>query len=120
MKQRIHIRPLSILAALAAATAFAQDPVYQVNDARFGDGTITVEERRDPLDSRIQADVITRLRAMENIEGLIGVETRNAIVTLTGKVTTSGQANRAWREARNVSGVRAVDNDIRAKVGATY
>ena len=120
MKNPIRIRQLALVASFAAFAAVAQDPVYQVEDARFGDGQITVEGRRDPLDARIQADVMTRLRAMEHIEGLIGVETHNSVVTLTGKVTTSGQAYRAGREARIVAGVRGIDNELRSKVGATF
>jgi osmotically-inducible protein OsmY len=118
MKITAAIRPLALIAAFTAAAAFAQQPSYQVEDARFGDGPITVEQRRAPLDARIQAEVMSRLRAMDNIEGLIGVETHDAQVRLTGKVTTAAQAMRAGREVRNVSGVRGVENEVRSRVGA--
>ena len=71
-------------------------------------------------DERIQSDVMTRLRAMDNIEGKIGVETHASVVRLTGLVTTSGQAYRAGREARNAAGVNQVDNEIRSRVGAMF
>lgn len=118
MKITAAIRPLALVAALTAAGAIAQQPSYQVEDARFGDASITVEQRRAPLDARIQSEVVSRLRAMDNIEGLIGVETRDAQVTLTGKVTTAAQAMRAGREVRNVDGVRGVENEVRSRVGA--
>ena len=122
MNNAIRIRRLALLSALAAvtATALAQDPLYRVEEGPAGEGPITVEQKRDPADARVQADVMARLRAMENIEGIIGVETHQSVVRLTGKVTTSGQAYRAGREARNVAGVGNVDNEIRAKVGATF
>jgi osmotically-inducible protein OsmY len=121
MNKHFRIRHLALAAFVAAAaTAVAQDPAYQVEDARFGDASITVEARRNVTDARIQADVMARLRAMEYIEGRIGVETQDSVVRLTGLVTTSGQAFRAGREARNVAGVAQIDNEIRSRVGATF
>lgn len=79
---------------------------------------ITIEQKRLTRDERIQSEVLDRLAAIPNVSGRIGVETNEAVVTLTGLVTTSGQAYRAGREARGVDGVRYVDNRIRAKVGA--
>lgn len=79
---------------------------------------ITIEQKRLTRDERIQAEVLDRLSAISNVSGRIGVETNEAVVTLTGLVTTSGQAYRAGREARGVDGVLYVDNRIRAKVGA--
>ena len=110
------------LAALAtlAASAVAHDAVFVVEDARMGEGPITVEQRRAPNDARIQQDVMARLRAMQHIEGIVGVETQDSVVRLTGMVTTSGQAFRAGREARNAAGVSQVENEIRSKVGASF
>ena len=121
MNKHFRIRHLALAAFVAvAATAGAQDPAYQVEDARFGDASITVEHRRNMTDTRIQDEVMARLRAMEHIEGRIGVETRDSVVRLTGLVTTSGQAYRAGREARNAAGVAQIDNEIRSRVGPTY
>ena len=110
------------LAALAtiAAGATAHDAAFVVEDARMGEGPITVEQRRTPNDTRIQQDVMARLRGMQHIEGIVGVETQDSVVRLTGIVTTSGQAFRAGREARNALGVKQVENDIRSKVGASF
>ena len=113
-------RTLTLATTLAALAAYAQDPAFKVEDARFGDGPITVEQRRDPMDARIQADAMARLRSMRNIEGIVGVETAGGAVRLTGKVTTAAQALRAGREVRNVEGVRGVENEIRSRVGAGF
>ena len=122
MNQKIRFRHLAIAAlAAVAVSAVAQDPVYQVEDARFGESGITViEHKRNAVDERIQNDVMARLRAMQHIEGRIGVETQDSVVRLTGLVTTSGQAYRAGREARFAGGVVQVENDIRARVGAGF
>ena len=80
---------------------------------------ITIEERRLTLDERIQADVMDRLARNGNLSGKIGVETRDAVVVLTGYTTTAGQAYRAGRDARSVDGVRSVDNQIRPRIGGS-
>ena len=79
---------------------------------------ITIEQQRLTLDERIQADVIDLLARNPNLSGKIGVVTQDAVVTLTGYTTTSGQAWRAGRDARGVQGVRHVVNEIRPRVGA--
>lgn len=81
--------------------------------------TITIEQKRMTLDERIQSEVMDRLAGAPNLSGRIGVESHEAVVTLTGYTTTSGQAYRAERAARSVEGVRSVDNRIRARVGGS-
>ena len=80
---------------------------------------ITIEHKRLTLDERIQAEVMDRLATAPHLSGKIGVETHDAVVTLTGLVTTTGQAHRAGREAGRVEGVRYVENRVRAKVGGS-
>ncbi|MGE5096233.1 MAG: BON domain-containing protein [Betaproteobacteria bacterium] len=80
---------------------------------------ITVEKQRLSLDERIQADVIDKLAQAPNLSGKIGVETRDAVVTLSGWTTTSGQAHRAGRYASSVEGVKMVQNEIRPRVGGS-
>ena len=53
------------------------------------------------------------------ISGLIGVETRDSVVRLSGWTRTSGQARHAERDARSVGGVRYVQNEIRPRVGGS-
>ena len=79
---------------------------------------ITVEQPRLTVDERIQADVIDLLARNPDLSGKIGVVTQDQVVTLTGYTTTSGMAWRAGRDARGVTGVRNVVNEIRPRVGA--
>jgi len=81
---------------------------------------ITIEDRRMSMDERIQSEVMDKLAASPNISGKIGVESKDAVVTLTGYTTTSGQAYRAGRYAGSVEGVKYVQNDIRARIGGSY
>ena len=126
MKTRFPLRHAALAAVLVAGTTAwaanqASNPELIVVAQYSGASEpITVEQRRLTTDGRIQADVMDRLRRMEHIEGLIGVETTGSRVTLTGMVTTSGQAYRAGRVARDAGGVGGVDNQIRSKVGATF
>jgi len=80
---------------------------------------LTIEERRLSLDERIQGDVMDALLHAPNISGKIGVESRDAVVTLTGYTTTSGQAYRAGRAAGGVIGVKYVQNEIRPRIGGS-
>jgi len=80
---------------------------------------VTIETRRLTLDERIQADVMDAVYNVPNISGKIGVESHDAVVTLTGYTTTGGMAWRAARAAGSVQGVRYVQNEIRPRVGPT-
>jgi hypothetical protein len=81
---------------------------------------ITIEDRRMSLDERIQSDVMDKLAASPNISGKIGVESKDAVVTLTGYTSTTAQAYRAGRYAGSVEGVKYVQNDIRGRIGGSY
>src|SRR3981081_507034 len=91
-----------LFAPLAAVPA----PAWATNEAparlpvAAGPSTqeyLTVESRR--LDSRIQADVIEAVLNVPEISGKIGVESNDAVVTLTGHTMTNGMAMRAARAA---------------------
>ena len=60
-----------------------------------------------------------RIAGSQRISGKIGVESQGARVTLTGYTSTAAQADRAGRIARGVSGVSAVDNQIRPRIGGS-
>jgi len=90
---------------LPAVLAFAGAAVPAVPLAQEKSGQVVVEERRLPSDELIQAEVVQRLAANLRLEGRIGVESRNAVVTLSGWTRTSGQAWIAEEEARRVAGV---------------
>lgn len=113
-------RTAVLAAAFGATLAAAQEPALRVEEGPMGEGPITVEQRRDPADMRLQAEAIARLRNMQHIEGLVGVEAFQSTVRLTGKVTTAAQAQRAGREMRNVPGVAVVENELRSRVGSTF
>jgi hyperosmotically inducible periplasmic protein len=80
---------------------------------------ITIERQRLTEDQRIQADVMDRLASSRYISGKIGVESHDAVVRLYGYTSTAGQADRAGRDARNVIGVRYVQNEIRPRIGGS-
>ena len=80
---------------------------------------VTVEQRRLTLDERIQGNVIDAIYSMPNVSGKIGVESHNAVVTLSGYTMTAGQAWRAARTAGSIDGVRYVQNDIRPRLGGS-
>jgi len=60
-----------------------------------------------------------KLATAPNISGKIGVESQDAVVTLTGYTATAAQAQRAGRYAGSVEGVRSVQNEIRGRVGGS-
>ena len=94
------------------------DVVVPVAERRVAPAII-VEDRRLTRDERIRADVMERLASNPRLSGLIGVESRDAVVRLTGFTRTVGQARHAERDARGVMGVRAVSNEIRPRVGGS-
>ena len=81
--------------------------------------SILVEERRLSPDERIRLEVMDRLAANPQLNGKIGVETKDAVVRLTGWTRTVGQARHAEREARSVRSVKHVQNEIRPRVGGS-
>ncbi|HET7400875.1 MAG TPA: BON domain-containing protein [Usitatibacter sp.] len=95
-----------------------ETPMRATMDEGSPQPPITVEERRLSLDERIQGNVMDVLLS-QNLSGKIGVESQDAVVTLTGYTTTVGQAQRAGRYAAGVEGVRAVQNQIRPRVGGS-
>ena len=78
---------------------------------------LVVEERRLSEDERIQSVVMDALAHDARLSGKIGVESHASVVRLTGWTRTVGQAERAGRMARGVTGVRYVENLIRPRVG---
>jgi osmotically-inducible protein OsmY len=119
--------PSLILAAGAAlaAPAFADTiTTYQwdpatgtyVEQSTYVDEIIVTAPRYTD-DDLITADVADRIANDDRISGRVGVETYRSDVTLTGRVATRGQADRAERDARAAGGVRDVSNLIRPSVG---
>jgi hyperosmotically inducible periplasmic protein len=80
---------------------------------------ITVEERRLSRDEAIQLTVMDLLRNNDRLTGLIGVESNDSVVRLSGWTMTAGQARRAGQAAAGVIGVRHVENEIRPRIGGS-
>jgi len=80
---------------------------------------VTIEERRLSLDERIQGDVMDAILRTRNLHGKIGVESKDAVVTLSGWTSTPGEAYRAGRAAGAVRDVKYVQNYIRPRIGGS-
>jgi len=72
---------------------------------------------RPSEDELLRTAVVDRLAADDRLSGRIGVETYRHVVSLTGRVTTTGQKDHAEAIARSVEGVWDVQNLIRTRVG---
>jgi osmotically-inducible protein OsmY len=114
------VAPSESLTANETVVAPETSTAAPIANSNAAQPPITIEDRRLTLDERIQANVMDMLVQAPNLSGKIGVESRDAVVTLTGYTTTSGQAYRAGKYARSVDGVKYVQNDIRARIGGTY
>jgi hypothetical protein len=101
------------------APANDPDAIVLAERTRVAQTGITIEERRLSEDERIQVAVIDKLAANPRLSGKIGVESNEAVVTLTGYTATVGQATRAGWDARSVMGVKYVQNQIRPRVGGS-
>ena len=96
-----------------------ETPTPVVERSYVAQPALTIEERRLSEDERIQLVVMDRLANNPRLSGKIGVESNDAVVTLTGFTRTVGQAWHAERDARSVVGVRYVQNQIRPRVGGS-
>jgi hypothetical protein len=99
------------------ATTYYYTPV--VTERVYEEPPIVVTAPYQTEDQRITSDVVDVLANDPRLSGKIGVETRYNDVTLSGIVTTPGQARRAARDAQGVYGVRNVTNDLATRVGGT-
>jgi hypothetical protein len=100
-----------------ATTTYYYTPV--VIERVYEEPPITVTAPYMTEDQRITGNVVEVLADDPRLSGRIGVETRDNDVTLSGVVTTPGQARRAARDAQAVYGVRNVTNDLGTRVGGT-
>jgi hypothetical protein len=78
---------------------------------------ITVRGSRAGEDALISDDVAYAIASDRRVSGHIGVETERNVTTLTGRVTTRGQADIAARDASAIDGVSEVRNHLRSRVG---
>jgi hypothetical protein len=114
------VEPAKETVAPAAPSAAPSAPrPTPVADESVSQSRITIEHRRLSRDELIQTDVMDTLMRAPNLTGKIGVESHDAVVTLSGWTHTAGQAFRAGQYARGVTGVKYVQNDIRPRIGGS-
>jgi hyperosmotically inducible periplasmic protein len=113
------VAPAETVVATEAAPAAPVEPAAPVAQRIAAEPPVIVQDKAMTVDERIQANVIDRIAQMQNVSGKVGVVSNDAVVTLTGLVTTGGQAYRIGKVAYSVDGVRHVDNQIRAKIGGS-
>ena len=68
-------------------------------------------------DEAITLDVMDRIASDSGISGRVGVDTYRNVVTLSGRVGTPWQAEKAQTHAQNTPGVREVNNELRSRIG---
>jgi hypothetical protein len=78
---------------------------------------LTVVAPRPSEDELLRNAVVDRLATDPRLAGKIGVESYRHVVSLTGRVTTPAQAERAEAIARGIDGVRDVNNYLTTRVG---
>ncbi len=106
--------------AALAVPALAETEVDRIVVYDISAPSVTYTEPRiivtPPLteDQLTTRDVMQRLANDNMLRGRIGVETFHDSVTLTGRVMTPWQADRAGSIAQNTPGVRMVSNEIHA------
>lgn len=82
----------------------------------IGCGSINRATPSSMDDTAMKADVKGKIAALYPKETFeIGVTVDSGVVTLTGDVNTAEQRQRIGEEARSVSGVKSVINNIRVK-----
>ena len=112
------MKQLSLLFAAAALAmpAFAQSPRHPT--AGYVAPPTFVTAPRSAEDQGITSAVMERIAADPLISGRVNVATLRNVVTLSGRVTTPMQAERATRHALLTRGVVEVDNQLRSHPGA--
>jgi hypothetical protein len=110
--------PDVVYVAPTSEVTYAQPVITYVAPAStYIEPPITVYGSRASEDELITNDVVYQLATDPRLSGKIGVETERNVVTLSGRVTTPGQAEIAARDAKSVDGVSEVRNLVRSRVG---
>jgi len=98
--------------SIAAPAGDAVQPVqYSTRES------VTVTAPRPSNDELLRNAVMDRLSGDARLQGRIGVEAYRHTVSLTGRVMSTSQVDRAESLARGVDGVWDVNNYITARVG---
>jgi len=107
----------SAQASVEAPAAPVAEPTAAPVIERRAHRRVEVNAPRPSDDELLRNAVMDRLSGDRNLGGRIGVESYRHTVSLTGRVTTAGQVERAEMLARSVEGVRDVNNYLTARVG---
>src|SRR5579864_4133701 len=76
-------------------------------------GEGAVEELEMKTDTQLRQDVLDELKWEYSVDATrIGIEVKNQIVILTGRVNSHAEKGAAERRTRRVTGVRGVEVDI--------
>jgi hypothetical protein len=94
-------------------TVYYEEPAI----VAYAEPPIIVTAPRLTEDQAITGEVIDRIASDPGISGRVGVDTYRNTVTLSGRVGTPWQADKAARHAQNTPGVREVNNELRARIG---
>lgn len=103
-----------VIVATPAPVTYYASPVTTV---AYTEPPIVVTTPRLTEDQAITEQVIDKIASDESIRGRVGVDTYMNKVTLSGRVATPWQAEKAQRHAQYTQGVREVDNQLRARIG---
>jgi len=114
--------------AALAAPAFAETvtvyyddvPTYYVpatNTVTYVESPIIVTSPYLTEDQAITSEVMEKIYNDSQINGRVGLDTYNNVVTLSGRVGTPWQADRAVRHAQNTPGVREVNTQLMSRIG---
>ena len=101
----------------AAAAPSTGNPAVVPHIEHYALPSVTVTAPRPSEDELLRNAVVDRLASDSRLAGRIGVESYRHVVSLTGRVTTTAQMERAETIARGVEGVRDVTNLLTARVG---
>ncbi|HSN20947.1 MAG TPA: BON domain-containing protein [Usitatibacter sp.] len=103
--------------AETAAMPSTGNPAVVPHIEHYALPSVTVTAPRPSEDELLRNAVVDRLASDSRLAGRIGVESYRHVVSLTGRVTTTAQIERAETIARGVEGVRDVNNLLTARVG---
>jgi len=116
--EEVPVAPTPAVPAPAEPPAAATgNPAVVPHIEHYSMPSTVVTAPRPSDDELLRTAVVDRLAADPRLSGRIGVETYRHVVSLTGRVSTTGQRDHAEAIARDVDGVWDVQNFIRTRVG---
>lgn len=117
MKKKVFVSIALILAALTTLSVTAKENVAMTNEdliEKFSWGPQFMEDSTQAvLDADISSAIKLKFSEDKLISGSnINVDTTNGSVTLNGKVSNQGKADRALQIGRSVEGVKSIQSNL--------